>query len=346
MRVVAIVVFVLGVAGLGLYFWWQSMTVQDWPLEPPALSGELTDESLQHSGIWRTYSVYIPAALKPNPAIVFGLHGSRGTGVDFREMSSYELDLMADKYGFILIYPDGFENHWNDCRKQGPYSANEQNIDDVGFLLKIVERMVRDYKADASKVFATGLSNGGQMAYRLALEAPDRIAGIAAIAANLPTVDNLDCKQSSVAVPVLIMNGTKDPINPYNGGMVSIFGTGKRGTVLSSEDTAQYFASLAQISTPSNIDLHYLDSNLDDKSLAYQKIWQANNRPQVVLITLNGAGHSIPHTRTEFPKILGGTNQDLNGMQLIWQFFETVMGSGEGGFIYDEDLLDQLPVEP
>ena len=91
---------------------------------------------------------------------------------------------------------------------------------------------------DPREVFAVGYSNGAQMAYRLALEVPNEVRAVAAISANLPTPQNLDCRPSGQPVSVLVMNGTNDPINAYNGGTVSIFGFGNRGTVLSSEETA------------------------------------------------------------------------------------------------------------
>jgi len=87
------------------------------------------------------------------------------------------------------------------------------------------------------------------MSIRLALELPDEIRAVAAISASLPTPENLDCHPSGHPVSVLVMNGTADPINPYKGGKVSIFGFGDRGTVLSSEDTARYFVALDGIST-------------------------------------------------------------------------------------------------
>ena len=81
------------------------------------------------------------------------------------------------------------------------------------------------------------------LAYRLALERPDDFAGVAAISASVPVKENLDCGHAEKPVPVMIINGTADPINPYRGGMVNLGGA-KLGNVLSSEDTAKYFAKL------------------------------------------------------------------------------------------------------
>src|SRR5690606_32663366 len=80
---------------------------------------------------------------------------------------------------------------------------------------------------------------------RIALEQPQLLAGVAAVAASLPTADNLACQTVDGATPVLFMNGTRDPINPFNGGRVTLFGFGDRGNVRSSDQSALYFAERA-----------------------------------------------------------------------------------------------------
>ena len=67
-------------------------------------------------------------------------------------------NILAERDGFISVYPDGFEKHWNDCRGSAAYSANVQNIDDVGFLLKLVRQLAGQYDVDLSRVYVTGLS--------------------------------------------------------------------------------------------------------------------------------------------------------------------------------------------
>ncbi|WP_238946921.1 alpha/beta hydrolase family esterase [Seongchinamella unica] len=78
---------------------------------------------------------------------------------------------------FVVAYPDGFDNHWNGCRKSASYTANTRGIDDVGFTRALVARLSADYGVDPGRVHLGGFSNGGNMVYRLALEAPELIAG-------------------------------------------------------------------------------------------------------------------------------------------------------------------------
>src|SRR6266567_2139850 len=89
-----------------------------------------------------------------------------------RDYSKYEFDELADKYGFLVVYPDGFENTWNDCRGGSPFSSKRLKIDDSSFIEALLNHEVTVHDIDRKRVFAAGWSNGAQLAYRLALEHP------------------------------------------------------------------------------------------------------------------------------------------------------------------------------
>ena len=96
----------------------------------------------------RTWHAYLPARRAEAPALVFVLHGSRGDFAQARGAYAYEFDSLAEEGGFIPIYPDGVEGHWNDCRRAAPYSANTLDVDDVGFLRALVETFASRHGAD------------------------------------------------------------------------------------------------------------------------------------------------------------------------------------------------------
>ena len=249
------------------------------------------------------------------------LHGSQGSGNRIRRGSGYEFDSLADRHGFIVAYPDGYERHWNDCRAAAQYQAKLLNIDDVAFMRELVLFMVREYAVDRNRVFVAGLSNGGQMAYRLALEAPDLVRGVAVIAASMPTETNMSCERSGKAVPVMIINGTADPINPFNGGEVTLVGSfGSRGTVMSAQASAQYWADLAGNSTEPFFH-RYPDSDVDDGSVAERMVWTMTGRPEIAFVTVDGGGHTIPGPGLSFPFFLGSVNHDFSAIDEIWRFF-------------------------
>ena len=88
------------------------------------------------------------------------------------------------------------------ARQRANYAANLENIDDVGSLRALVQRMVDERGVDPARVFATGLSNGGHMAYKLGLEAPQLVAAIAAVGANLPVAASMESnRETSTCCP-------------------------------------------------------------------------------------------------------------------------------------------------
>jgi len=173
----------------------------------------------------RTFLEYIPRGLKPGAPLLFVFHGSGGDGASMREASAYEFDALADAQGFVVLYPDGFQTTWNDCRKGSPQPARRLNIDDESFVEAMIAKEAAAHNIDRKRVFSAGWSNGGQLGYRFAMERSNLFAGVAAISASVPLPANLACTPSGAAMPMMIINGTEDPINPFDGGDVML---GKR----------------------------------------------------------------------------------------------------------------------
>ena len=267
----------------------------------PALPGSLVAGSLEHGGRTRSWHAYLPARRAAAPALVFVLHGSGGDFAQARGGYGFDFDVLAEAEDLIPIYPDGFEQHWNDCRKAGPYAANTLDVDDVGFLRALVDKFAAEYGADRTRVFATGISNGGQLALRLALEAPDLVRAVAPVAASLPAESNMDCKPAGRPVSVLIMNGSADPMNPFEGGDVALYGVlGNRGAVLSSEDSIDYFRDIAGYeSAPERVTLPDLDPG--DESTVEITRWRAPGHKSVALYTIRNGGHNAPHPELPDP---------------------------------------------
>jgi polyhydroxybutyrate depolymerase len=310
---VAAVVFAL--AGAYWYLWHTPV-----PPPPPSLSASIQRATIHVGDRERSYLFYVPARLRPKAPLLIVLHGSMQDGETMRINTGYEFDRLADENGFILVYPDGYEHNWNDCRRSLDVPARKMGIDDKGFVLALIDRFQSDFDADPDQVFVTGYSNGGHMAYRLALELPDRIAGIATVAASLPTEDNCVCEKSTRAVPVVVVAGTDDPLNPYGGGEVTLFGFASRGTVVSARASAEYFAKLAgHLSEPEDTRLPHKDER--DPTSVERTEWRDPGKPTVVLFTVFGGGHVIPQSTFRPPRLLGKTTHDLEAPAEIWKFF-------------------------
>ena len=274
----------------------------------------------------RTFTYFKPENLISDPALVFVLHGSRGTGDKVRFQSGYQYDYLAEKTGeFITVYPNGYQNHWNDCRASASYAANTENIDDVAFFEQMISYFVEKYQINRDRVFVTGFSNGGQMVYRLAFEVPTGFTAFAAIAANLPIEENLSCEKSQQGVSIAIFNGTEDPINPYHGGVVNVYGNKSRGSVVSTLSTIEYWATLANLTVKSEINL----ANNNDGTAVIKTIWtnsasQESKPNQVRLYTLKGSGHVMPSKVVNFARILGENSTSIEGAAEVWSFFQDV----------------------
>ncbi|MFT3928485.1 MAG: PHB depolymerase family esterase [Myxococcales bacterium] len=284
--------------------------------EAPELSAGIHAETLQVREQGRTYLLYLPKQRRPRAPLLVLLHGSKQTGEDLRRATGYAFDRLADQHGFVAVYPDGFERRWNDCRAAGRNPARKQGIDDVGFLLALTDRLATEADIDPGRVFLAGYSNGAQLAFRMALERPERVAGIATFSANLPTEDNFACQVSGKAVPALLINGTDDRINPFHGGEVTVFGFATRGTVRSAEASAAYFAGLAALPGP---ELSRLGETRD--TWVEQRRWYRPGAPEVVLMAVHGGGHVVPGPAAAFPRILGKVTTVIDGPAEVWNFF-------------------------
>ena len=195
----------------------------------PTLSGTLTKGTLEAGGLTRTYLTYLPQGLPKGAPLVLVMHGSGENGAQIRIGTGYGFERLADEHRFAVVYPDSYTFDWNDCSSVGDFSVNGHEVDDVGFLNALTDRLVTDLSSDQGRVFATGVSAGGFMSIRLALESPSRFRAVAAVAANVPTPKNFKCAPQGQGTSVMIMNGTKDPLVPFAGGEVNLLGLFYKG---------------------------------------------------------------------------------------------------------------------
>lgn len=316
-KIVLSVLLLLAVTLSGLYGYFLYTPAPQLPL----LSATLQRGQIQVGERQRDYAYYIPAKLPTKPALLFVLHGSLQSINDIRRFSAYEFEQLADEHGFIVVYPQGFERNWNDCRRTADYPARAQNIDDKGLIAALIQHLSSEHNVDARRVFLTGYSNGGHLGLRIALEQPQLLAGVAAFAANLPSDDNLDCQPVAGGVPLLLLNGTRDPINPYHGGVVTLFGLGNRGEVRSAQASARYFAQRAGHAQDAVRRSIAWQNPADPAQRATLDQWQSPGHAEVALYSLIGGGHLLPQAGFRAPRLLGPTLSGFDGPRMIWDFF-------------------------
>ena len=282
------------------------------------------------------YSLFIPSDL-PNGApllLVFPGYdyiypknlGREEELMRMPDMTGYEFEILAERNKFLIAYLDGVENRFNDCRRDEPARDEVGAANHVAATHALIATLRDERHIDPKHVFAVGYSTGGQMAYRLALEMPGEVAGVAVVAANLPTPQNNLCHDEHAPVPMMIIDGTDDPISPFNGGKISFHGIGNRGEVMSSPATAEFFVHRnGQAAAPAIEKLASDGSALDSTSVERQT-WRSPNHADVVFEVVHGGGHIFPNRRTTHqPTIFGFPTHVIDAPKEIWEFFARQM---------------------
>jgi len=224
----------------------------------------------------------------------------------------------------VVVYPDAIEKHWNDDRgsKETGYKAQNENIDDVGFISALIDHLIKKMNIDAKRVYVSGMSNGAIMTYRLACELAQKIAAIAPVAGNMP--QNLKLSIPSGTVSVLAINNVDDPLVPFKGGDVTgPFGKKKLGKVLSAQESVMFWVNEDSCSaTPANT--YEPDTDPGDGTRVKKVIYtHGRNNSEVVLYIIEGGGHTWPGGFQYLGEwIIGKTSRDINATQVIWDFFE------------------------
>ncbi|MDH7568274.1 MAG: PHB depolymerase family esterase [Armatimonadota bacterium] len=283
---------------------------------------ELQRRTLTHDGRDRVYFVHFPGnqpPAAPKPTLLV-LHG--GGGASAAEMARRTgMNRIADREGFVVVYPAGVNGVWNDGRGASFRRARgNADVDDVGFIRRLIATLTERGEADPARVYVMGASNGGMMAYRLGIELGDQLAAIAAVIANLPV--NLAHRKPVRPLPVLIMNGTDDPMMPWNGGPVRVWGR-EFGTVLSTERTVRYWTDAAHLPPGPTAPRVLEEGPRDDGCRVEVEVYREEGNPaEVILYRIRGGGHNLPGGDTpDRPLLLGRKCTDINAAEVIWAFF-------------------------
>jgi polyhydroxybutyrate depolymerase len=180
------------------------------------------DFEIQDQGRTRLYRVHVPSQYDDARSypVVLGFHGGGGDASGLMAMS--RINEKADKEGFLAVYPEGIKpaverkawpgRTWNAGICCG--RAMEEKVDDVGYVSALLDDLEKRFNVDKRRIFATGISNGAMMSYRLASELSFRIAAIAPVSGAMGT-DDYDSERP---VSIIHFHGTADDFAPFYGG--------------------------------------------------------------------------------------------------------------------------------
>jgi polyhydroxybutyrate depolymerase len=269
--------------------------------------------SLVVDNITRTFIIYTPSAAAPAQKlpILISLHGRMGTGEQMIGFADFRP--LADKEKFIIVSPDGVDRSWN---AGGNTPANRKGINDVSFIDQLIIYVVKTYNGDAQRVYVTGMSNGGFLSSRLACQLNNRIAAVAVVAASMGK--NMGF-QPEKPMPVIYIQGTKDPLVPFDGGIMS---RGSKMEIYGHEEILKLWVDADHCSDiPVITNLPVVEN--DGTSVTKEEYTNAETGVKVIGYTINNGGHAWPDERQYLPKaIVGKMSHNLEACKLIWQFFK------------------------
>ncbi len=242
--------------------------------DAPVRTGESVGLQLEFDGRTRNYNMFVPSSYDGSEAtpLVFNFHGFGSNAAQQSFFSDLNVD--AEERGVIAVYPNGVSNSWNAGACCGVATGRE--VDDVGFVRALLDEVASTLCIDRSRVYATGMSNGGFMSHRLACEAADIITAVGPVAGPLGLPPE-DC-QPARPIPVIHFHGTADLVVPYPGNLTGFPPV---------EESLQGWADRNGCDPESSVTLE-----MDDVSC---QSWDGcDGDATVTLCALAGAGHCWP----------------------------------------------------
>lgn len=271
----------------------------------------------------RSFVVYSPKGQSETPLpLVFVLHGG-GSGTSRQLERFTKFNDLAQREGFITCYPDGYEGNWNDGRGVSFIKAHSENVDDVKFFRAMVNQVSKESNVDRSRIFATGISNGGFMSHRLAAEASDVFSAVAPIVGGMAVLIGQNFKPKH-PVSLFVIQGEADPLVPYAGGEVGYKLGRKRGKLLPTTTTIQkYLVRNGIRDRPKSKVMP--DRDPDDGTITETRSWPAGEGgSKVQFYSIRNGGHTWPGRPLYAPeRLIGKVGNDFDACEEIWKFFKS-----------------------
>ena len=294
---------------------------------PATLSPGNHTLSLRFGDRNRRYIVHVPPqAREAKPlAVVLSFHGGGGTAKGQQEYAG--TDPLADREGFIVVYPEGTGRFprrlhtWNAGSCCG--YAHDRHVDDVGFVRALLDDLARRAPIDPRRIYATGLSNGGMMSYRLAAELGDRIAAIAPIAGGM-VVDSI---RSPRPVPIMHIHSIDDPRALYKGGLGPPFPfTNARVMQPVMDSVIAHWVEFDRCpATPTVGETVHgrTGSPSADHTATPVRYAPCAGGSEFILWKLTGAGHVWPGAGVQtWQRYVGPATDVIGADTLMWRFFQ------------------------
>ncbi len=278
-------------------------------------------DSLVHQGFIRQYTIHLPpnyANLDTLPLVIF-LHGGSGNAQSAQNFT--QLNPVSNQAPFMVAYPQGYALAngggftWADGRGT---SADRQQIDDLGFIEKMMDQVLDKFDVNPDRVYLAGFSNGGFLTQRIACAYGERFAAIASLGSTMDVNLRASC-QPTEPLPTLILTGTADPLVPYEGGEMN----GNVVDIVSTTEVLAFWREQNNCQTMlDTVDLPDIDTT-DHSTVSTLGFTDCDCQAEVSHIRINGGGHTWPGVEiVSYEALAGETNEDIHASEVLWDFFK------------------------
>lgn len=268
--------------------------------------------SLPFGASQRTFRIFAPAAGGAIP-LVLVLHGAGGSGEDIERVTQEGINRLAEREGFVAVYPDGVSRRWNDGTAVAVTAT--RGADDVGFVSALIDDLVRTARVDQKRVYVTGFFNGGAMAFRLAREFSVKIAAIAPVAILMPE-EQMRMQDPARAIPILLITGTEDFIVPFRGGDAGA-SYDPKWRALSTAETVRYWVKVNGCQPTPAVSMEPDRDPQDGTRVRRESYSPCRDGSEVILLAVEDGGqHAWPGGGYAAP---GWISRDIDANSVIWE---------------------------
>lgn len=292
-------------------------------------------DTVSVDGMNRTFQVHLPIGYRTlkNMPVVMVFHGLQLNGSIMMFLSN--MNSVADRNGFIVMYGDGVGKAWEDGR-------GSHGHDDVGYVCKVLDKIATTVSIDRRRVYASGISNGGYFTQLLACAIPDRIAAVAVVAATMMQQAGSHC-HSNRTMPIMFFLGTNDPLISWGsagagttsaelGELAELVGVSKIGGVDSAmarfggimpvPEVMEFWAAHNHCSSANPSISMEPDRDSKDGTRVKKESWGSGSS-EVVLYRIEGGGHTWPGGMPYASQAFAGrVSRDIDASETMWQFFK------------------------
>ena len=276
-----------------------------------------------HEGIEREYIIHAPSNINQDSPLVFVIHGFTSSAETIMTYSG--MNDIANREGFIVVYPQGtLGSDGNTFFNVGYDFHSDSTVDDVSFIRYLLNTLTQEFNLKRQKAFATGMSNGGDMAYLLACTSSDLFAAVASVTGVMmkQTMDNCTL---DYPVPIFEIHGTADDISFFDGDINNASGW---GAYYGLPETIDFFVEKYQLAWKSEELILSKDQGASN-DIFFERYWTDGNETEVWMYRIEGGGHIWPGAGLKLTwwnnpilrYYFGSGENEISASEAVWMFF-------------------------